>query len=199
MNLIILDLRDEFSGRDLMGQLPKVISDPARICRLTHVLGTDGPPYWALNFSDGFTIRTQLEPEGVVCATLLTQDRFDAHDELVILDMDCANWPIYFERLDESRPKAIDVVLSFEGDGSSKLIVDPEHTTVLRYTNGRSPSMAWYRVTKLYYDSARQIIRKNARWNGQFTFESLLRQLALQDTSIGLFSRSHDTTLTAVA
>ncbi len=192
MNLIVLNPGDVHRDAALVETLVGTTHYPLRVCRMTQAVGPDGPPHWTLTFSDDSTIRTQIEPEGMLCATLLTTDHFEAADELTILNADSTLWPTHFERLADARTEGIDVFLSFEGDGPSKLVLEPDHASVLRLAHGRTPGMAWYRSTRLFYESAQQVIRKDARWNGQYTIDCLLRQLALHDARIGFHARCNE-------
>lgn len=193
MNVILLDPFDGHAKPDLAARVEAAAARPVRLCRMTRTVGSDGPPIWTLRFTPGHAIvRTRREPDGLLCAALLTADEFPADDELAVLAADAHHWPQHFQRLNGAAASRLDVFLSFDADGPSRLVVDPDVASLLRLTNGLTPGLAWYRTTNLFYSAAKQVIRKDARWNGQFTADSLLRELALHDARVGYHGRAAD-------
>lgn len=200
MNVILLDPNDRHAKTDVVSRLQAAADRPVNVCRMAHAVGADGPPVWTLRFSPGpATARTRREPCGLLCAALLTADEFSGNDELVILSAEAAHWPKHFQRLKHAIASDLDVFLSFEADGPAQLIVDPEVSSLLQMTNGLTPALAWYRTTNLFYTATKQVIRKDSRWNGQFTADSLLRELALHDARVGYHGRTSEPILSEAA
>lgn len=193
MNVILLDPFDGHAKPDTAARVMAAAGRPCRVCRMSRTLGSDGPPIWTLRFSPGNGVaRTRREPDGLLCAALLTADEFPADAELAILAADASHWAKHFGRLHGAAASNLDVFLSFEADGPGRLVIDPDVTSLLHLTNGLTPGLAWYRTTDLFFAAAKNVIRKDSRWNGQFTVDSLLRELALHDARIGYHGRAMD-------
>lgn len=190
MNVLILDPTDALAlDGDLAGRVAAAGALAGPVCRVTRAVDLDGAAAWMLHFSCAPPIRTRAEPDGLACAALLACDQFAADDELVILAGDESEWAGHFARLGAARPHGVDVFLSFGGDGPARLDVDPDLTALLSRTGGVTPGLAWYRTAGLFYTAAKQVIRKDARWAGQYTADSVLRELALHDARVGYHGR----------
>jgi hypothetical protein len=190
MNVILVNGCDP--SPEIHARLEAAAGRPVLACRMCHTVGTDGPPTLTLRFSPGAGVtRTRREPDGLLGAALLTVDEFPGPDELVVLAADAVHWSRHFQRLRAAAAAAnLDVFLSFDTEGSSELVVDPDVSSLLHLTNGSAPALAWYRTTDLFVDAAKQVIRKDSRWNGQFTADALLRELALHDARVGYHGRT---------
>lgn len=200
MNVIVLDPLDRFCKTDTPTRVEKAAGQPCLVCRMARSVGSDGPPVWNLRFTPGDGVaRTRREPDGLLCAALLTADQFAAEKELVILTADPSHWGKHFQRLQEAKDSNLDVFLSFEADGPAQFVFDPDVTSLLQLTSGLTPGLAWYRTTELFYSATKQVIRKDSRWNGQFTADALLRELALHDARVGYHGRVMDQPATAAA
>lgn len=200
MNVILLDPFDGHPKADAPARVESAAGRPCRVCRMTRAVGSDGPPAWSLRFTPGNgAARTRREPDGLLCAALLTADEFPAEDELAILATDAHHWPKHFQRLHGAAASNLDVFLSFDADGPGRLVVDPDVTSLLQLTNGLTPALAWYRTTDLFFAATKQVIRKDSRWNGQFTADALLRELALHDARVGYHGRAADEPLSEAA
>ncbi|MBL8864381.1 MAG: hypothetical protein KF873_16705 [Gemmataceae bacterium] len=198
MNVVLLDPSDRQTAADAAARVEAAAGRSCRVCRMTRALGSDGPPSWKLRFAPGDgLVRTRREPDGLVPAVLLAVDEFAGEDELAIVAADAAQWSKHFQRIPQALASRLDVFLSFEAEGPGRFVVDPDVTTLLHLTNGLTPALAWYRTTDLFVDAAKQVIRKDARWNGQFSADSLLRELALHDARVGYHGRPMDDTLAA--
>lgn len=196
MNVILLNSYE--TGPEIHARLEAAAGRPVLAGRMCHAVGSDGPPALTLRFSSGQGVaRTRRETGGLLCAALLTVDEFPGDEELVILSAEPPLWSRHFQRLYGAAACNLDVFLSFETEGSSELIVDPDVSALLHLTNGVAPALAWYRTTDLFYQAAKQVIRKDSRWNGQFTADALLRELALHDARVGYHGRAAGPALAA--
>jgi hypothetical protein len=198
MNVVLLDPSDRWSAADVSARIEAAVGRSCRVCRMSRALGSDGPPIWKLRFAPGgAVVRTRREPDGLVPAVLLTADEFPGGDELAIVAADFSQWGKHFQRLPQAVASRLDVFLSFEADGPGRFVVDPDVTSLLHLTNGLTPALAWYRTADLFLKAAKQVIRKDSRWNGQFTADALLRELALHDARVGYHGRAMDELLAA--
>jgi hypothetical protein len=198
MNVVLLDPSDRLSAAEAAMRLEAAAGRNCRVCRMSRALGSDGPPSWKLRFAPGGSVaRTRREPDGLVPAVLLTADEFPGAEELVIVSADVTHWGRHFQRLPQAIASRLDVFLSFDAEGPGRFVVDPDVTSLLHLTNGLTPALAWYRTTDLFVDAAKQVIRKDSRWNGQFTTDALLRELALHDARVGYHGRAMDEPLAA--
>ena len=190
MNTLVLDPGDRVSDFGLAQRVGRATGQPGPVCRATQEPTLDGPAGWVLRFGPGVPdVRTRTAPDGLACAVLLTGDQFAADAELAVLAADEKDWPAHFARLAAAREHGVDVFLSFAGDGPARLDVDPDLTALLKRAGGVTPGLAWYRTAELFYTAAKQVIRKDARWGGQYTADSVLRELALHDARVGYHGR----------